>query len=91
MLKVVYGISLVFLLHAIGLGICFLLSVKLMLMGGYFIALVLMGLGILQALYVLPLAWYLHQSRQAEMLKGVLIAAGVTLMIWLVAVLALSL
>ncbi|HEY9839644.1 MAG TPA: hypothetical protein V6D23_04245 [Candidatus Obscuribacterales bacterium] len=77
-MKVLAGMGLVLVLHSAGLlvalGVSYLAQDYLFL---YFIA----GVGFFQLLYVLPLAWYLKQKQHAELLKGVLIMAGLSLLL----------
>lgn len=78
MLKGFAGIGLVLLIHLV----IFLL---LALLGGYLFILFLLGLPVLQLVYVLPLAWWFRRQKQSDYFKGVLIGAGLTLLLSLIA------
>jgi uncharacterized membrane protein len=76
MLKILAGMGLILLLHLI-------VFVVLALFGSPLFFVFLIGLGLVQLVYVLPLAWYLRR-RQPELFKGVLIAAGLSLLLTLI-------
>lgn len=78
MLKIFAGMGLLGLLHLAGLALALSLSFVL---EGYLFIIFLIGVGLIQIIYVLPLAWWLRRKQQPELLKGVLIGAGLTLLL----------
>lgn len=77
-LKLLLGIGLVALLHGLGLGFFLLLSYW---MQDYVFVIFIAGVGLIQGVYILPLIWLLKRQNQPDLLKGVLIGTGLTLLL----------
>ncbi|MEZ0369951.1 MAG: hypothetical protein ACAI44_12765 [Candidatus Sericytochromatia bacterium] len=77
-MKILAGMLLVPVLH---LGAVFVSMAVSAPFRGYPFIFFLAGIGLFQCLYILPLAWYLKRKQRPELAMGLLLGAGLSLLL----------